>query len=430
MQHVLVLSSDRQPLDPCHPARARRLLRQGKAAVIRRYPFTLILKERTAEQSETQPHRVKLDPGSKVTGIALVSETTNKVVWAAELQHRGQVIKNALESRRALRRGRRSRKTRYRLPKTRYPLSRAVPKQRREGADWLPPSLMSRVHNITTWVSRLRRLAPITAISMELVKFDTQAMQNPEVSGVEYQQGELAGYEVREYLLEKWGRKCAYCGAKDTPLEIEHIIPRSRGGSNRVSNLTLACHNCNQRKGNKTAAEFGYPDIQGKAKQPLKDAAAANATRWTLWRRLSETGLPIECGTGGRTKYNRVRLGLPKAHYLDAACVGESGADVIAPDTLRPLGIKAMGHGKRQRVIPDKYGFPRGHAKRAKRFMGWQTGDLARAVVPKGKNAGVHVGRVVIRHKADFRLGERDHIHPKYMIPLRRADGYEYLLGR
>lgn len=417
MQHVFVFSSDHQPLDPCHPARARHLLKAGKAAVLRRYPFTIILKERTADEAATTPHRVKLDPGSKVTGIALVSETTGKVVWAAELQHRGQVIKNALESRRALRRNRRNRKTRYR--KARF-------LNRRKSEGWLAPSLMSRVHNVTTWVNRLRRFAPVTALSMKLVKFDTQAMQNPEVSGVEYQQGELAGYEVREYLLEKWGRQCAYCGAKDRPLEIEHIIPRSRGGSNRVSNLALACHDCNQRKGNKTAAEFGHPGIQGKAKQPLKDAAAVNATRWTLWRRLSEMGLPVECGTGGRTKYNRVRLGLPKAHYLDAACVGETGADVIAPGTLKPLGIKAMGHGKRQRAISDKYGFPRGHAKRAKKYLGWQTGDLARAIVPKGKNAGVHMGRVAIRHTPSFHVGKADHIAPRHLTILQRADGYEY----
>ena len=420
VQHVLVLSSDKQPLDPCHPARARQLLKAGKAAVLRRYPFTIILKDRTADEAATTPHRVKLDPGSKTTGIALVSETTGKVVWAAELRHRGQAIKNALDSRRALRRSRRNRKTRYRQPRV---------LNRRKAEGWLAPSLMSRVYNITTWVNRLRRLAPVTALSMELVKFDTQAMQNPEVSGVEYQQGELAGYEVREYLLEKWGRKCAYCGATNTPLEIEHIIPRSRGGSNRVSNLTLACQDCNQRKGNKTEAEFGHPDIQGKAKQPLKDAAAVNATRRTLWRRLSETGLPIECGTGGRTKYNRVRLGLPKAHYLDAACVGESGADVIAPHTLRPMGIKAMGHGRRLMCATDAYGFRRRKANGTycepkSKQDGWKTGDLARAAIPRGKYAGTHTGRIVVR-RGSFKINGIP-THRKYLTALHRADGYDY----
>jgi hypothetical protein len=154
-------------------------------------------------------------------------------------------------------------------------------------------------------------------------------MQNPEISGKEYQQGELAGYEVREYLLAKWGRKCAYCGVENVPFEVEHIHPKSKGGSDRVSNLTLACRGCNQAKGNQDIRDFlsKKPDILSRilkqASQPLKDATAVNSTRWALFQQLKQTGLPIEVSTGGRTKYNRTRLGLPKTHWLDAACVGK-----------------------------------------------------------------------------------------------------------
>ena len=127
----------------------------------------------------------------------------------------------------------------------------------------MPPSLASRVSNIVTWVNRLRRYVPVTGISQELVKFDTQAMLAPEISGIEYTQGELAGYEIRQYLLEKWGRKCAYCGVENTPLEVEHIHPKSKGGSSRVSNLTIACRNCNLAKGDRDIKDFlsGEPDI-------------------------------------------------------------------------------------------------------------------------------------------------------------------------
>ena len=90
------------------------------------------------------------------------------------------------------------------------------------------------------WVRRLMRWVPITALSQELARFDLQQMQNPEIQGAEYQHGTLFGYEVREYLLEKWDRKCAYCDAENVPLEIEHLHPKARGGSNRVSNLTIA----------------------------------------------------------------------------------------------------------------------------------------------------------------------------------------------
>lgn len=162
---------------------------------------------------------------------------------------------------------------------------------------------------------------------MELVRFDMQAMENLEISGLEYQQGTLAGYETREYLLEKWQRKCAYCGKEGVPLQVEHIVPRAKGGSNRVSNLTLACEPCNTKKGTLDLPAFlkKKPDvlkrIEAQAKVSLKDAAAVNATRFALLERLRAVGLPIECGSGGRTKYNRVMRNLPKTHWLDAACV-------------------------------------------------------------------------------------------------------------
>jgi hypothetical protein len=133
-----------------------------------------------------------------VTGIALVSE--ENVIWGAELTHRGEQIKSALDSRRAVRRSRRNRKTRYRP-------ARFSNRKRREG--WLPPSLQHRVDTTLTWVKRLIRYCPVADIVQELVKFDLQKIENPEISGVEYKQGELQGYEVREYLLEKWNRQCA-----------------------------------------------------------------------------------------------------------------------------------------------------------------------------------------------------------------------------
>ncbi len=200
---VFVLSKDKKPLSPCHPARARKLLSQKRAAVYKRFPFTIILREETATE-EVQQHQLKIDPGARKTGLALLQG--ERVIWAAEVAHRGLQIKEALESRRALRRGRRNRQTRYRKP-------RFLNRTRQKG--WLPPSLQSRVENIMTWVKRLQRLCPISALSQELVRFDPQKLQNPEVSGTEYQQGELAGYEVREYLLEKYDRTCQYCDATD-----------------------------------------------------------------------------------------------------------------------------------------------------------------------------------------------------------------------
>jgi len=425
MQFVFVIDQNKKPLDPCHPARARKLLRSGQAAVFRRYPFTLILKERTQEESTVHEHRVKIDPGSKTTGVALVREGDNKVVWAAEIQHRGQKIRDSLLSRRAIRRARRSRHCRYRPARF---------DNRRRPQGWLSPSLESRLANIATWVRRLAWNAPVTAFSMELVKFDTQIMENPEISGVEYQQGQLVGYEVREYLLEKWGRKCAYCGKTNVPLEIEHIIPRSRGGSNRVSNLSLACHECNQTKGNRTAAEFGHPEIHVKAKTPLKDATAVNAIRWELWRRLSAWGVPVESGSGGRTKFNRTGQNLSKTHWLDAACVGKTGEDVFTPNGLDAITIRAFGHGSRQMCRVDQYGFPRTSAKGAKTVFGFQTGEMVRAVVTKGKKIGTYVGRVAVRSSGFFNIqtssGVVQGISWKSCQSLHKPDGYNYTFAK
>ncbi|HSW64242.1 MAG TPA: RNA-guided endonuclease IscB, partial [Dissulfurispiraceae bacterium] len=332
---VLVVSSTRQQLMPCSPARARILLRSHKAAVLRRYPFTIILKDRS--EGDTQPVELKVDPGSKVTGIVLVADFAKRgkvVVFATEVQHRGQSIKDALDSRRAIRRGRRTRKTRYRAPRF---------DNRTREIGWLPPSLMSRVFNVTTWALRLQKFAPLSGIAVETVRFDTQLMVNPDISGVEYQQGTLAGYELREYLLQKWSRTCAYCKKRDIPLQIEHIVPKSRSGSDRVSNLTLACEPCNLKKNNRTAAEFGFPNIQRQAQAPLKDAAAVNATRYMIGDMLRILGLPIEFWSGGRTKFNRVQQGYAKAHWIDAACVGESGVSVSLNPDSQVLQVKAAG---------------------------------------------------------------------------------------
>lgn len=422
---VFVVDTNLKPLDPVPPGQARRLLTQQKAAIYRRYPFTLVLK-RAVPAPQTQLHQLKIDPGSKVSGLAIVRD--NKVIWGAELTHRSQQIKNDLESRRNLRRNRRNRKTRYRKP-------RFLNRTRAPG--WLPPSLESRVKNIVTWVNRIGRYVPITGISQELVKFDTQAMQNPEISGIQYQQGELAGYEVREYLLAKWGRKCAYCGVENVPFEVEHIYPKSKGGSNRVSNLTLACRKCNQAKGDRELRDFleGKPDILSRilqqAKQPLKDAAAVNSTRPSLFQQLKQTGLPVEVSTGGRTKYNRTRLGLPKTHWLDAACVGNQ--EVLQVLTARPLLIAAKGWGSRQICTTNKYGFPVKHKTRCKTFFGFGTGDMVSAILPSGKFAGTHVGRLTVRQSGVFSmrtpLGKISPARHKYCKLIHRNDGYMYALS-
>jgi 5-methylcytosine-specific restriction endonuclease McrA len=259
MSRIFMLDAQRRPLSPCTPARARMLLKAGKAAISRRCPFVLILKTSRSDAG-VEPLRVKIDPGATTSGIALLNDGSAEVVWAAEVSHRGQAIREALSRRRAVRHSRRQRTTRYR------------PKRfanRRRQAFWLAPSLLSRVLNLLTWVARLRSWCPVGTLSMELTTFDTAALQDPTLAGIQYQQGALAGYEIRAYLLEKWQRRCAYCHQSSRKLQVEHLIPKARGGSDRLSNLVLACEPCNQQKGNRTANECGFPHLMEQAKAPL-----------------------------------------------------------------------------------------------------------------------------------------------------------------
>jgi len=419
---VFVIDAQKRPLTPIHPGFARRLLKQKQAALYRKFPFTLILKESRPDLI-TPNLKIKIDPGSRVTGFAILNGA--QVVWAAELTHRGQAIKDALLSRRQLRRGRRNRHTRYRQPRF---LNRTRPQ------GWLAPSLEHRVLTTLTWVNKLIKLAPIGSIAQELVRFDLQRLENPEISGIEYQQGTLLGYEIREYLLDAWNRKCTYCGVTNTPLQVEHIHPKAKGGTNRVSNLCLACDSCNKKKDTQEIEQFlaKKPDvlkrIQAQRKRPLKDAAAVNSTRWALFNQLKKTELPVTTGSGGQTKFNRTRLQLPKCHWLDAACVGK--VEELKVLTSQPLLIKSAGHGNRQMCGTDKFGFPIRHKSRKQIHFCFQTGDIISATVTAGKKIGFYVGRVLCRASGSFdiatTMGRVAGISHKYCKPIHKKDGYSY----
>jgi 5-methylcytosine-specific restriction endonuclease McrA len=440
---VFVLDRNKKPLMPCRPARARRLLKRGRAAVYRLQPFTIILFDRTLEECEVQPIALKFDPGSRVTGIALVASFARgeTLIWAANLTHRGWLVKERLQKRRNVRRSRRSRKVRYRKPR----FNRSKPK------GWLAPSLRSRIDNLYNWALKLRRFSQISRIDVETARFDTQKMVNPEIAGVEYQQGTLKGYEIREYLLEKWGRQCAYCGKEGVPLQIEHIRARGRGGTERVSNLAIACDDCNKEKGTRDIREFlaHEPErllsILAQAQRPLRDAAVMNSIRYAIGDALKSLGLPISFWTGGRTKMNRLKQGYPKDHWIDAACVGISGEDVRIAANFTPLYIKAMGRGNRQKCKMTSDGFPRTklnpktkkreHEKPRgpKRSHGFQTGDIVKGTITRGKNKGSYIGRITIRASGKFNLstkrkGKLIKVNPnwKRCVLLQHTDGYEY----
>ena len=429
MSRILVVDQERRPLMPTTPARARLLLKRRQAAILRRFPLVLMLKDARPE-AVVEPLRVKLDPGSKTSGIAVVNNHTGEVVWAAELTHRSQEIHQALTRRRAVRRSRRHRTTRYRKPRW---------QNRRRSPGWLAPSVLSRVVHLMTWVKRLQRWCPLGAVSQELVRFDTAALHNPAIQGQEYQRGTLFEAEIKEYLLAKWQHQCAYCQASATRLEIDHVHPRAKGGSNRVSNLVIACRACNEAKADQSIEAFlaDRPElltrIQAQLQMPLADAAAVNSTRWRLYEELQSFGLPVEMGTGGRTRWNRIRLALPKTHWIDVAAVGASTPECLRTWHVRPWMIEATGRQVRRMVNVDEYGFPRGKAKGPSCVHGFKTGDLTRAYVTQGKKMGTYVGRVAVKSDGYFKIsgkhGMVEGIHARYCTPIHRKDGYSYSQG-
>ena len=240
---VLVIGHDKRPLDPCGHARARKLLNSGRAVRHAWNPFTIQLLDRAAEDGRTvtHQHEIRVDPGQKHTGIALVMELPDeqRVLWQGELDHPGGVSAR-LTQRRSYRRRRRG-ELRHRAPRF---------CNRKRGEATLPPSIDTLRRHTLRWVEVLHGRAPVTRACIETARFDTHKMWNPDVQGVEHQHGTLAGTHIREFVRLRDGARCRYCDAKswksDRRFTLDHVVPRARGGSNRPSNMVWACEQCTQ----------------------------------------------------------------------------------------------------------------------------------------------------------------------------------------
>ena len=453
---VILLDKHKKPAGFTTEAHLRRLTEKHRAVIYRKYPCVAILKDADVRNfSDIRSFRIKIDPGAKYTGISVVCNETNEVMLFMRLEHRGEQVKDNLDKRRGSRRNRRARECGYRRCK--FKGGREYNSARPGG--WLPPSVKSTADNVITWVRRLAKWINLTECSFEAVRFDTQLLDNPNIAGCEYQKGTLFGYEIREYLLDKYGHICQYCGGTsgDHVLEWEHIIPKSRGGSNSVKNATLACSSCNSEKDNRTPEEW-RADIQKETVitklnqarlngiEKVLDREVQKSNRYCAWvnstRRYLERALfsmfeDVECSSGGRTKYNRtVIMNLPKDHHFDALCVGNIPENGFLDRTCGyVLVAQAKGRGSRLRgnvnscgIIITKY------KERKKTHLGFMSGDMVKADVPKGKHKGHHVGRITIRHSGTFVLtderGTKRDINCKYMTIVQKADGYNYKYER
>jgi hypothetical protein len=350
---------------PCSEKRARLLLQRGRARVHRVLPFVIRLVDRKVVDSRLQPLRLKIDPGTKVTGLALVRDGQDgmSVLNLFDLRHRTCSISRELAVRRKMRRSRRGRKTRYRARRTQ---NRKSMLGRAPG-----PSSLHEVRTTLSWARRIRSWAPVAGLCIRAVGYDTNAVSGSSAAGMEYRQSRLAGFEVKEGLLEKWRRRCIYCDRKDRPLQVERIHLQEKYCMNRLPNLGIACALCVERRAGRSVDSFlsarrsQLRRILERASRPLQ-GAAPSPTIGYLIRQLRATNLSIELSTTAQTKYNRARLGLPRAPAIAAACAGLVSSIVGWRQTV--LSIKAAGGGHTRERSSQGWASPDSHSRAKRRF--------------------------------------------------------------
>ena len=341
----------------------------------------------------------------------------------AELEHKGQTIKKGLNKRKSLRRSRRQRKTRYRPARFQ---NRTKPK------GWLAPSVKSRADNVINFIKKYKKFLNINKVMIEHVSFDVAQMSSDtSLIGIDYQQGPLCNTNLRNFVFSKTKGRCSYCGAKAT--EIDHIVPRAKGGTNSTYNLTPTCKSCNEKKSNLSLKDFGKlvgKDFSKlKPKKLPKDAAIVQSARNYMIKEISKLVADTTSYDAWLTKYNRDQLGLPKEHYYDALSLGEVPSKFNFL-TNKILLISAKGRGSRQMCSMNKYGFPRTSPKGSKFVEGFQTGDIVKAVVTNGLRQGEYLGRVAVKSSGYFKIETKSgvvrDIGYKYCHLIQRGDGYSY----
>ena len=459
---VITLDKNKRPLGFITERRCRKFFEQKRAVMYRMFPTVVIIKDvdvRTIGNA-LPTYRIKIDPGSKYDGISIIDDINNRIMFSMQIEHHAEQVKKNLDTRRGSRRNRRSRETMYRRSK--FADGGTFTQKGTEGK--IPPSIRSIIGNTETWVNRLSKWINTERASVEAVRFDTQLMDNPDIEGVEYQQGTLQGTEVKEYLLIKHEHTCQYCGgaSNDAVLEIEHKIPRSRGGSSSIRNLTLACHTCNQLKGSLTPKEW-LAELEAKSKKIKLDEArikgiknviagkeTGKSNRYCAWVNITRMRIEqflfcmygdVECSSGGRTKYNRTRLGYPKDHQYDATCVGkvpENGYEDLTHGYY--VYAKATGRGTRFRGKTNKCGIiTKKLGPRAKAVNGFMNGDTVVADVPHKegkpyKYEGHYVGRVMTRASGSFDIRTKEGTlitaNYKFLRKVQNTDGYQYKQSR
>ena len=326
---VFIKNMREQALMPCTQRKARILLKQKKAKIIGYKPFTIQLTYATGEAK--QDVHVGIDEGARHIGIAITSQ--NKVLAKGEVELR-QDVHSLLTTRAMYRRDRRNRKTRYRKP-------RFLNRKRKEG--WLPPSIEGKLNANFLWIDKFCSLVPNPILHIEVGKFDIAKMINPSIEGVEYQQGQCAGYyDVRYFVFDRDNYTCQVCGkSKDKILHTHHIVYKSLGGTDRADNLITVCTECHTSKNHKEGGILYKWMKEGKKVKQYKEATFMNILRARTYRRYSNAIITY----GSITTPKRKELGLEKTHYNDAIAI--TNIDNIKENANQIFYIKQFRKKKR-----------------------------------------------------------------------------------
>lgn len=318
-----------QALMPCTQRKARLLLKQGKAKIISYKPFTIQLCYATGEAK--QATHIGIDEGARHIGIAITSQ--NKVFAKGEVELR-QDVHSLLTSRAVYRRDRRNRKTRYRQP-------RFLNRKKKDG--WLPPSIEGKLNANFFWIAKFCSLVPNPILHIEVGKFDIAKMINPDIEGVEYQQGQCAGYyDVRYFVFDRDNYTCQVCGkSKDKILHTHHIRYKSLGGTDRADNLITVCAECHTGKNHKEGGILYKWMQKGRKVRQYKEATFMNILRARTYKRYPNAIITY----GSITTPKRKELGLAKTHYNDAIAI--TNIDSIKGDTNQIFYIKQFRKKKR-----------------------------------------------------------------------------------
>ena len=327
---VYVLDINGQPLMPTERyGKVRRMLKSGKAKVVKRCPFVIQLSYTTSTR-EIQYVSLGVDAGSKHIGISATTES--KVLYESEVELRSDITE-LLSARREMRSARRNRKTRHRKP-------RFDNRRRRDG--WLAPSVQQKVNTHLTVISKVNEILPVAKIIAEVAAFDIQKIKNPDIQGAEYQQGEqLGSWNIREYVLFRDGHTCQCCKgkSKDKILNVHHIESRQTGGDapNNLITLCKTCHN-------------GYHSGEIKLPKTIKrgmkfaDAAFMGIMKWAFYNEIRSQYPDVSLTYGYITKHTRIMNGLPKAHHIDARCI--SGHPLAKSDSVVYYQKKVRCHNR------------------------------------------------------------------------------------